>query len=82
MTLDDDVAEALRERARLLDVSFKQVVNDTLRHGISPDAGKIRGPEYRVIPNHSALAPGIDPLNLNQLNDQPDEASGLCTSDE
>ena len=82
MTLDDDVAEALRERACFLDVSFKQVVNDTLRRGMSPETGEIRGPEYRVIPNHSALAPGIDPLNLNQLNDQPDEASGLCTSDE
>ena len=80
MTLDDDVAEALRERARFLDVSFKQVVNDTLRRGISPDAGKIPASEYRVVPNHSDLAPGIDPLNLNQLNDQLDDASGLRTS--
>ena len=33
LTLDDDLAESLRERARLHDLPFKQVVNDTLRSG-------------------------------------------------
>ena len=70
LTLDDDVAERLREQARLQDRTFKQVVNDTLRRGMSPDAGDIPTPEYRVVPNHSALAPGIDPTKLNQINDQ------------
>ena len=70
LTLDDDVAERLREQARLQDRTFKQVVNDTLRRGMSPDVGDIPTPEYRIVPNHSALAPGIDPTKLNQLNDQ------------
>ena len=70
LTLDDDIAEALRERARLLDTSFKQVVNEALRRGMSPDAKEASSPEYRVVPNHSAFAPGIDPLKLNQLNDE------------
>ena len=70
LTLDDDVAERLREQARLQDRTFKQVVNDTLRRGMSPDAGDIPTPEYRIVPNHSALAPGIDPTKLNQINDQ------------
>lgn len=70
LTLDDDIADALRERARNLDTSFKKVVNDTLRRGLSPLTHDTPSPEYRVAPNHSALAPGIDPLKLNQLNDQ------------
>ena len=70
LTLDDDVAEALRERARLLDLPFKQIVNDTLRRGMSPQAVREPAPEYKVSPNHSGLAPGVDPLKLNQLNDQ------------
>ncbi|MCE2462880.1 MAG: antitoxin [Dehalococcoidia bacterium] len=72
LTLDDDVADALRERARLLNIPFKQVVNDTLRRGMSPAAKEVPLPEYRVVPNHSALASGIDPLKLNQINDQLD----------
>ena len=72
LTLDDDVADALRERARLLDIPFKQVVNDALRHGLSPGAGKNSRTEYRVVPNQSAIAPGMDPLKLNQVNDRLD----------
>ena len=70
MTLDDDVADALRERARLLGTPFKQLVNDTLRRGMSPEIEGKPAREYRVVPNHSALARGADPLKLNQLNDQ------------
>ena len=70
LTLDDDVAEALRARSRLLDIPFKQVVNDALRRGLSPDSGDDGSPEYRVVPNHSGFVPGIDPMKLNQVNDQ------------
>ena len=70
LTLDDDVADSLKERVRLLDVSFKQVVNDTLRRGLSPAGNDTTSPKYRVLPNHSGLVPSVDPLKLNQLNDQ------------
>ncbi len=77
LTLDADIADTLRERARLLDMSFKQVVNDTLRRGLSP-AATDPPPAYRVVPNHSAFVPGIDPLKLNQINDRLEaEAFGL-----
>ena len=69
LTLDNDIAESLKERARLLDMPFKQVVNDVLRRGMSPAIRETQA-EYRVTPNHSQLAPGVDPLRLNQLNDQ------------
>ena len=70
LTLDDDLAESLRERARLHDLPFKQVVNDTLRRGLSPAAGDAAPPRYRVVPNSSGLVPGVDPLKLNQVYDQ------------
>ena len=76
--LDDDVAAALKERARLLARPFMQVVNDTLRRGLSDsheeheDAPPSDGerPVFRVKPICSGFQPGIDPLKLNQLYDQ------------
>ena len=70
LTIDDDIADALRERARLLDLPFKQVVNDALRRGMAPEVNDAPRPEYRVVPNHSGFSPGVDPLKLNQTNDQ------------
>ncbi|MYG93242.1 MAG: ribbon-helix-helix protein, CopG family [Acidimicrobiia bacterium] len=68
LTLDDDLAATLRERARLTDQSFKQVVNDALRRGLSPGLLEPR-PTYKVRPHTSGLRIGVDPLRLNQLND-------------
>ena len=69
LTVDDDIADSLKEQARLQDKPFKQVVNDALRRGISPAVRETPAP-YRVVPIHSGFAPGVDPVKLNQLNDQ------------
>ena len=69
LTLDDDIARFLKEQARLLDKPFKQVVNDTLRRGMSPAAWEKRAP-YRVKPLSGGFAPGVDQEKLNQLNDE------------
>ena len=69
LTLDDDIADLLREQARLLDRPFKQVVNDTLRRGMSPAVQEDR-PVFRVVPLSGGFRPGVDLLKLNQLNDQ------------
>ena len=70
LTLDDELAEKLREQARLQDRTLKQVVNDTLRRGMSPEVRDLPTPEYRMVPNRSVLAPGIDHIKLNQISDQ------------
>ena len=70
LTIDDDIADALKEQSRLLDRPFKQVVNDILRRGLSPAAVRGPAPEYRIVPNRSQLVPGVDPLKLNQLDDE------------
>ena len=69
LTLDNDVADALKERARLLEQPFKQVVNDILRRGLRPDVSTASEP-FRVRPLNFGLQPGVDPLRLNQLNDE------------
>ena len=37
---------------------------------LSPALTEAPAPRYRVVPNRSGLAPGVDPLKLSQLNDQ------------
>ena len=69
LTIEDDLARTLKERARLLDLPFKQVVNETLRRGLSSAVREEPAP-YQVVPRHSGFAPGVDPLKLNQLSDQ------------
>ena len=69
LTLDDDVADSLREQARLLNVPFKRIVNDALRRGISPGVQEDRQ-VFRVSPLSGGFRPGVDLLKLNQLNDE------------
>ncbi len=68
LTLDDDLAAALREHAQRVGVPFKHVVNDTLRRGLSPVLAKTES-DYTIRPHDSGFRPGVDPLRLNQLND-------------
>ena len=68
LTLDDDLAEALKAQARRTDQPFKKVVNATLRRGLSPVLPEAR-PDYRVRPHHSGFRPGVDPMRLNQFSD-------------
>ena len=71
LTLDDDIARILQRRARELDKSFREVVNATLRAGLTkenlPVATK---PPPRIVPRNLGLKAGIDPDKLNQLVDE------------
>lgn len=69
LTLDDDVADSLKEQARLLNMPFKRIVNDALRRGMSPGVQEDR-PVFRVTPLSGGFRPGVDLLKLNQLNDE------------
>ena len=69
LILDDDVADFLNEQARLHNKPFTQVVNDTLRRGMSPAAGEDR-PFFKVTPLRGGFRPEVDPQKLNQLNDE------------
>ncbi len=70
LTLDDDVADFLKEQSQLHNKPFKQVVNEVLRRGMAPGSKRSKSPKFRIVPNRSNLFPGVDPRKLNQLNDQ------------
>ena len=70
LTLADELVKALKDLAHERGTSFKQVVNDVLRRGLStPDRGRCRTRKFRVEPFDSAFRPGVDPTKLNQLID-------------
>ena len=71
LTIEPDVAEALKERAHSQNKSFEQVVNEALRRDLLNGAVEEKPrPVYRVKPFHSEFMPGVDEMKLNQLNDE------------
>ena len=81
LTLDDDVADYLREQSRFHNKPFKKVVSETPRRGMeaptppesAADGGKDSMlPPFKVIPNHSGFAPGVDPNNPKHFLDELD----------
>ena len=85
VTLDDDLMAALKERARLLDQPFKQVVNDLLRCGLALAAAEAEAEEkgkakeeppaearkpFKVVPIASGLRPEFEGVSLNKVYDR------------
>ncbi len=68
LTLDEDVAHQLTELAHSTRKPFKQVLNETLRRGLS--AAPARRPPFKVKPFHVAFAPGLDEGHLGKLYDE------------
>ena len=77
LTLDPDVARMLEEEAHRRRLSFKEVVNDALRRGLSRRSEK--APRFRVTPHVSKLQPGIDRASFNRLADELEDAAILST---
>jgi plasmid stability protein len=71
ITLDEDLAKDLQERARTSGRSFKEVLNETLRHGLITGASPASRPRrFRVRPKACGFRAGIDLTKLNQLVDE------------
>jgi len=58
VTLDPDVAAKLKEVARSRGTSFKEVLNEAIRAGLSASTGKRM--DFRVRAKRMGLRPGID----------------------
>ena len=69
LTLDDDVAERLRELAHQRRVPFRRLVNELLRRGMGAGAGRRKKLPFMGPTFSSALVTGFDPSRLNQLFD-------------
>ena len=70
LILDDDIAAFLQEQSRLQDKPLEQVVNETLRLGITRTPERTNTapkPPFRVKPNNSGFAEGVEQVRLNQL---------------
>jgi len=83
LTLDDDLAKQLREKARLSGESFKEVVNETLRRGLrSSEKPSPPLPRFVVKSKARGFVPGVDILHLNRFfgeletDDFPAQGSG------
>jgi plasmid stability protein len=70
LTLDDDLAKQLQERARRSGESFKEVVNETLRRGLYGDKPSSRLAKFEVKAKACGFRSGVDVLRLNQINDE------------
>ena len=71
LTIDDDLAGLLKQRARELGVPFKDAVNRTIRAGLG---GRRQGPPRRgaqgTVPHSFGFRPGVDLDKLGQLADE------------
>lgn len=70
LTLDDDLSGLLAKRARELGISFREVVNRTIRAGLGEAAKPRARAVPKTIPHSFGFKPGIDLDKLNQLADE------------
>lgn len=71
LTLDEDLAAALKKRARTTGRSFKEIVNEAIRLGLTTGASPAKQPEpFRVEPHACGFRTGVDIGRLNHLVDE------------
>src|SRR5262245_3182114 len=70
LTIDDDLAGLLKQRAREQGVPFKEAVNRTIRAGLGESAKARRGDAPKTMPHSFGFRPGIDLDKLGQLADE------------
>jgi hypothetical protein len=70
LTIDDDLAGLLAQRARETGASFKETVNRTLRAGLGEAARLPHRAAPKTVPHSFGIKPGIDLDKLGQLADE------------
>ena len=75
LTIDDDLAGLLKLRARELGISFKDVVNRTIRSGLGAAAAPRHSSVPKTIPHSFGFLPGVDLDKLGQLADELESES-------
>ena len=67
LTLDDDVAAFVEEQSHVQNKPVEQMVNETLRLGITQSTKPVDTHEFHVKPNNSGFVEGIDTVRLNKV---------------
>ncbi|MBK9035795.1 MAG: antitoxin [Myxococcales bacterium] len=70
VTLEPDLVAKVKDLAHRRGLSFKQVLNDLIRQGLSRRPSPGAQLRYQVEPHRGGFRPGVDPGKLNQLVDQ------------
>jgi hypothetical protein len=70
LTLDDDLAGLLKQRAQELGVPFKEAVNRAIRTGLGDALQARPRPAPKTIPHSFGFRPGVDLDKLGQLADE------------
>ena len=70
LTIDDDLAGILKQRARALGIPFKDAVNRTIRAGLGEAAKARHGAAPKTVPHSFGFRPGVDLDKLGQLADE------------
>jgi hypothetical protein len=70
LTIDDDLAGLLKQRARELGIPFKEAVNRTIRAGLGEAVKTRRGKPPKMMSHSFGFRPGIDLDKLGQLADE------------
>lgn len=70
LTIDDDLAGLLKQRASELGIPFKEAVNRVIRAGLGEAAAARRAPAPKTIAHSFGFKPGIDLDKLGQLADE------------
>ncbi len=67
VTLEDDIAAQLEERARSTGASFKDVINQALRVGLSRQAMPTRQKPFKILARPLGLRQGLSYDNISDL---------------
>jgi plasmid stability protein len=71
LTLDDDVAAKLKAESRRSGRSFRDVVNETLRHGLAGKRSAAKQEPFKIkVRDLGELKPGISLDNVAELIEQ------------
>ena len=79
LTLDADVARALKTMGRARKTSFKEVVNDALRAGLGLKKKRATRQRFVVKPHRGGFLPGVDPHKLSKLAAELEDEATLAT---
>ncbi len=79
VTFDDDVARLISDAQHRERKSFKQVVNEAVRRGLTAAAPEAT--PYQVRVQHSGVRPGVDLTALNRLADELEDDASIGVRD-
>ena len=71
LTIDDDLAGVLQRLASERGVSFKEIINRSLRLALAKEtANRPQVPIPKIVPHSFGFKPGIDQDKLHQVADE------------